>query len=650
MKNKVVTAEQAVALIRDRDIVGFSGFGGVGTPEALIVALEERFNSTGSPRDLTLIFPAGLGNGRNRGLNRLAHEGLLRRVIGGHWGLLPKLAEMAVENRIEAYNLPQGVISHLCREIAAGHPGVFTKVGIGTFVDPRQGGGKVNTRTTEDLVRVHELDGEEWLFYRAFPINVALLRATTADPSGNVTMEREALTLDNLAVATAAQNSGGLVIVQVERLAERGSLSPKQVVIPGVLVDCVVVAESKRHMQTYGTAYDPALSGEMRVPLGSQPPLPLDERKIIARRCAFELPLGGVVNLGIGVPEGVGAVANEEGLTPHITLTAEPGIIGGVPLGGANFGAALNSDAIIAQNQQFDFYDGGGLDLACLGMAQADRRGNVNVSRFGPKLAGSGGFINISQNAKELVFAGTFTAGGLEISVADNRLRILTEGKVPKFVDTVEQITFNGDVAVRTGKTVLYVTERCVFRLTPEGLELIEVAPGVDIDRDILAHMAFRPLVRSPREMERRIFGPDPMGLEDTLLQMDFGERLSYDDKRNMVFLNLVGHQVLTRDDVERMRHVLTEYYERLRPGFSVIVDYDDFRLDDRVADRYFGMIEGLSKRFGHTVTRYTTSAFLRAKLGDALARRNLAPHIFETRAEAHAFAAAHRPAPPPGR
>ena len=646
MKNKVVSRAQAAALIRDGDTVAFSGFVGTGTPEALIVGLEERFQATQAPRDLTFVFAAAPGDGKDLGLNRLAHKGLVRRAIGGHWSLVPKLGRMAMTNQIEAYNLPLGVVSHLFREIAAHHPGVFTKVGLGTFVDPRLGGGRINSQTTVDLVRVQELDGEEWLFYRAFPIHVALLRGTTADSDGNVTLEREALTLDNLAIATAAKNSGGFTVVQVERLAERGSLHAKHVVIPGVLVDCIVVAEPELHRQTYGTGYSSGLSSETKVPLASRAALPLDERKIIARRAAFELPMGGVVNLGIGMPEGVAAVANEEGLTAHITLTAEPGVIGGVPQGGLDFGAALNSQAIIAQNQQFDFYDGGGLDLACLGMAQADRQGNVNVSRFGPKLAGAGGFINISQNAKQLVFTGTFTAGGLVVRVSDGRLAIVQEGRNPKFIESVEQITFNGAAAARAGQRVLYVTERCVFGLTPEGLELLEVAPGIDIDRDILQHMAFRPILRAPQPMNTRIFAPDSMGLEDELLQMDFGERLSLDEERQLVFLNLVGHEIHTRDDVDRMRQVLTDYFGRLRPGFSVVVDYDDFRLDDRVADQYFRLIGSMAERFGYTVTRYTTSAFLRAKLGEGLTRRNLATHIFETRQEAQAFAAAHRPRP----
>ena len=643
MKHKLVSADQALALVRDGDTVAFSGFVGTGTPEALIGALEARFRQSGSPQGLTFVFAAAPGDGKTRGLNRLAHESLVRRAVGGHWSLVPRLAELAVSGRIEAYNLPLGVISQLFREIGARRPGIFTRVGLGTFVDPRQGGGKINSRTTDDLVRLQVIDGAEWLFYPAFPINIALLRGTTADDAGNVTMEREALTLDALAIATAAKNSGGFVIVQVERIAANGSLNPRQVVIPGALVDCVVVAAPADHMQTYGTAYSPAFSCETRAPLGVQVPMPLDERKIIARRAAFELPLGGIVNLGIGMPEGVAAVASEEGLSSYFTLTAEPGVIGGVPQGGLDFGAGVNADAIIDQNQQFDFYDGGGLDLACLGMAQTDRAGNVNVSRFGPKLAGAGGFINISQNARKLVFAGTLTAGGLEVRVEEGKLRIVTEGKLPKFVDAVEQITFNGRAAAAAGQQVFYVTERCVFRLTPEGLELAEVAPGIDVERDILAHMRFRPIVREPKTMDARIFGLDPMGLEDTLLLMDFAERLSYDAERRIVFLNLEGHSIRTRDDVDRMHHVLDVYYRPLSAGFSVVVNYDNFRLDDRLAERYFGMIRGLSERYGYTVTRYTTSAFLRTKLGDGLSRRGMKAHVFETRAEAQAFAAEHR-------
>jgi propionate CoA-transferase len=639
--SKIVPVEDAVAVIRSGDTVATSGFVGVGTPDAAIAALEKRFVDTGAPCDLTLVFAAAPGDGRDKGLNRLARDGLVRRVVGGHYGLVPKLARMATEGVVEGYNLPLGCISQLFREIAGRKAGLLSKVGLQTFVDPRVDGGKLNAQTTEDLVELLTIGGEPWLFYKAFPIQVAILRGTTADDQGNVTLEREALTLDNLAIAMAAKNSKGLVIVQVERIAAAGTLNPRLVKIPGALVDCVVVAAPEHHGQTYATAYNPAFSGEIRAPVDRIAPLPLDERKVIARRCAFELPLGGIVNLGIGMPEGVAAVAAEEKLLDFVTLTAEPGIIGGLPQGGLDFGAAINPDAIIDQNQQFDFYDGGGLDLACLGLAQADRHGNVNVSRFGGRLAGAGGFINISQNARKLIFVGTFTAGGLQVEVGSGRLSILQEGRSAKFIEAVEHVTFSGRLAADHRQPVLFVTERCVFRLGADGLELVEVAPGVDVERDILAHMAFPPIVRGePRAMDARLFRPEPMGLDETLLERPLSERLALDAESGVLYIDLDGYRARSEREVEAVREAVAARVKPLGRKVNAVISYDSCVIEPDMADAWFAMAADVESRFYEHVSRYTTSAFMRLKLGDALSRRAVAPHIFETPHEARAFVA----------
>ncbi|TWC33220.1 propionate CoA-transferase [Pseudomonas sp. SJZ079] len=517
--SKIMSAATAVARIADNANVATGGFVGIGFAEEIAIALEQRFLAEQAPRDLTLVYAAGQGDGKGRGLNHLAHEGLLRRVIGGHWGLVPGLQKLAVDNRIEAYNLPQGVISQLFRDIAAGKPGQLSKVGLGTFVDPEFGGGKLNARTTAELVRRMPIDGVDYLFYPTLPIHVGIIRATSADPDGNLSMEREALTIESLAIAMAAHNSGGLVIAQVERIVERGSLNPREVKVPGILVDCVVVAQPDNHQQTFATGYNPAFAAETRVPMDSLSPMPLDVRKLIARRAALELSAGTVVNLGIGMPEGVAAVAAEEGMIERLTLTAEPGVIGGVPASGLDFGAASNHSALIDQPYQFDFYDGGGLDLAVLGLAQADAAGNLNVSKFGSRLAGAGGFINISQNAKRVVFVGTFSAGAQDIRIEDGQLRILQDGEVRKFVAEVEHRTFAGRQAAERGQPVLYVTERCVFQLTLDGLELIEIAPGVDLQRDILARMDFQPIIRQPKLMDARLFAETAIGLCERLGQ-----------------------------------------------------------------------------------------------------------------------------------
>lgn len=512
---KVVTFEQAVQYIKDGDtlVIGGSG-GGHAVPEALIVALENRFLAEQSPQDLTLLHPVGIGDNISQGVGHLAHPGLVKRIVTGALVNSPAFQKRAEEDTVEAYTLPQGALSQLMREMAAGRPGLFSQIGLHTYIDPRLDGGRQSKCAREDQVELMTVAGKEWLFYKPYQVDVAFLRGTTADEEGNVTMEREAVFGEMLSMAQATHRNGGLVIVQVSRLAQKGTLPAKQVKIPGMLVDLVVVDPEQR--QTYLMDYSPAYAGEIKVPLNEITPLPLDPRKVIARRAAMELCPGAICNLGSGVSTGIATIAAEEGILDQIVLTNEQGLIGGAPSSDA--GAAVNYTCMIDQPYQFDFYDGGGLDLAFLSFAQVDAAGNVNVSRFNGRIIGVGGFINISQSAKKVVFSGTFTAGSLEMNWPAGKTVISKEGRFKKFMQQVEQISYSGPFAAERGQEALYITERAVFKRVEEGIELIEIAPGIDLERDILAHMDFRPRIAADlKEMDRRLFLDEPMGLAKDL-------------------------------------------------------------------------------------------------------------------------------------
>lgn len=513
--SKIKTMDEALDLIQDGAVVASSGFIIAGTAESILKALGERYEKTGHPRNLTCVFAASQGDGKSLGYDHLAHDGLIGTVIGGHFGLTPKLGEYIAQSKFKAYNFPLGVVAALYRAAIQHRAGELTKIGLKTFIDPRLEGGKLNSATTEDLIRVVNFEGSEWLYYPTPKFDIAIIRGTTGDADGNISMEHEAVKLEMRSIAMAVKATGGKVIVQVKNVAAKGTMTADMVEIPGIFVDAVVQSPDPmaEHRQTKDVFYDSSMSGHLIVPVDQIAPLPLDMRKVIARRCVMELVPSAVINLGIGVPEGVAAVAAEEGFGDELTMTAESGVIGGIPCGGGAFGASQNSMGYLDMRTIFDFYDGGGLDMTVLGLAEANAKGDINVSKFGPKTPGCGGFINISQNTRKVVFCGTFTSGGLKLAIGDGRLTILQEGKSRKFVKTVQQVTYSGEYGASIDQNVLYVTERAVFRLTRGGIELTEIAPGADLVRDILEQMDFKPLVsKNLKLMDERIFRAEKMG------------------------------------------------------------------------------------------------------------------------------------------
>ncbi|GAB6172110.1 acyl CoA:acetate/3-ketoacid CoA transferase [Paradesulfitobacterium aromaticivorans] len=520
MKNKVITAEQAAELVKDNDLVAVSGFVSFCYPEEVVIALKQRFLKTGNPKNLGIMCSAGPGDRDDgpeaRGNSHFGYEGFVRKLIVGHVGLAPRVANMVGENKVEGYNLPQGVICDLYRAIAAKRPGVVTRVGLNTFVDPRQQGARWNSISKDEMVQLIKINNEELLFFKYFPINVAIIRATTADEKGNLTTEREPMHLELLAMAMAAHNSNGIVIAQVDRLVKAGSLNPKQVRVPGILVDAIVVVQDEKNLRmSCALPEQPGWSGDIKVPINTVKPLPLNAKKIIARRAALELYPDAIVNLGVGIPADMAMVLLEEGCNDFLTMTVESGTIGGVPYGGLGLGAAINADSYIDQPYMFDFYDGGGLTHTFVGFAQVDCQGNVNVSKFGKTAMGAGGFIDLTQNAKKVVFCGQMNAGSSEIEINNGQMCIKKDGTKQKFMDQIEQITFNAKLAVQKGQPVIFVTERCVFELTEEGLVVTEIAPGVDLEKDILAQMNFVPVIsKDLKLMDSALFKPEPMGLK----------------------------------------------------------------------------------------------------------------------------------------
>lgn len=650
-KQKLISASDAVALVHDNDTVCISGFVTQGSPEAVLKALGDRFEETGSPRNLTALFGGGPGDYGERGVSHLGRRRedgsfMLKRSVGGHYGQVPQVASLALEDKIEAWTLPMGSISRMIRAQSTHSPGHITNVGLGTYVDPDIAGGAANEKAKgsslhKELITKLEIAGETNLMYKALPIDVAFIRGTTADAQGNISIEHESLLCDQKIVAAAAKNSGGIVIAQVKRVAANGSIPSREVAIPGPLVDCVVVVDEKDHdtlhTMSYMERHNPAFTGELRAPQESIERMKLDIRKIIARRAFFGLKPNTIINLGIGLPEGVASVAAEEGMLEYVTLSTEPGVFGGLPASGHSFGPAYNASSLMEMNQMFDFYDGGGLDMCFLGAAQVSPSGDVNVSRMSKdRLTGPGGFIDISQSTNNVCFVTTFTAKGLKVEPKEGEIEIVQEGSVKKFVPEVFEKTFSGDEAVRRGQTVYYVTERAVFRRTKEHdvVELIEIAPGVDLQKDVLDQMEFMPAI-SPdlKQMDKRIFCDAKMDVSADF----FGaleDRFKYSEDDHTVFLDMFGLILNTEDDVHWFCNSVKGIIDPLvaeKGKINMVINYDGFEIAKGLDDLYHDEVNAIQEQYYLTVKRYTGQAFNRARLKSTLSMEEYDPdEIFD--------------------
>ena len=520
-KPNFLTGEEAAKMIKNGSTIATIGMTLVSASETILKAIEQRFLTTGSPNTLTLVHSCGQSD-RDRGIQHFAHEGMLQRIIGGHWGLQPRMMKLISENKILAYNIPQGQFAQLYRSMAGGEPGKITKVGLGTYIDPRIDGGKMNdiTKTAPDIVDIVSIDGEEYMRYKPIPMDYCIIRGTYVDEMGNLTTDEEAMQLEVLSAVLACKKFGGKVIAQAKYKVKNGSLHCKQVIVPGIFIDVVVLCPTPEedHRQTHSFSFDPAYCGDIKVPASSDDILEMNLRKVIGRRALMELHINDVLNVGTGIPNDVvGPILAEESISDDVTITVESGIYGGIPLGGVDFGIAKNNFALLRHDDQFDYYNGAGVDITFMGAGEIDPDGNVNATKLGPNPTGAGGFIDITTNAKHVVFCSSFTGKGLDCSFEDGKLHINHEGSLIKFVNKVQQISYNGKIARKKHQKMHYITERAVFELQPEGLVLTEIAPGIDLQTQILDLMEFTPIIsENLQEMKPEIFSATiPYGLKE---------------------------------------------------------------------------------------------------------------------------------------